>query len=186
MSQIQGWLTDEIAADMRQLIFDRRPRVVVEIGVFYGRSLINAAEALKKNGYGMIYGIDPWRRSVALSVMTENDNADYWKQLNYEDVHNECMGEIWKRGLDNVVIIRCRSDQCAQLFRSINILYIDGGHTEEVSCKDVELYLPKVSKGGYIWIDDTDWASLQKAVTLLAGRCKLIKDYGNAHLYRKQ
>jgi len=58
----------------------------------------------------------------------------------------------------------------------IDILHIDGNHEEESSCKDVELYLPRVKKGGYVWFDDANWHQTQKAINLLQNKfnCKLI------------
>src|SRR5882724_11630518 len=197
MTEIKGWLTPEIAKAMRDLIWMTKPDVVVEIGVFYGKSLINSAEQLRENGRGVIYGIDPWRHKEAVKGLGSNDNPNYWDDVDLDAVHRDCMSAIWDRGLEgHAVIIRATSRDARFLFgrgirpgwthyHCIDILYIDGGHSEEASTLDVSLYGQKVRSGGHIWFDDADWASTRRAVEMLQERCELVKDYGNCHLYKK-
>ena len=55
-----GWCTPEKAAAMVEIIADDRPRIVVEIGVFAGRSLGVIGMALRENGVmARAYGLDP-------------------------------------------------------------------------------------------------------------------------------
>ena len=56
-----GWCSIEKAYALASAIIALRPGVVVEIGIWAGRSLIPMALALKKVGAGKIIGIDPWR-----------------------------------------------------------------------------------------------------------------------------
>lgn len=56
---------------------------------------------------------------------------------------------------------------------SINILHIDGNHTEQIALADAKMFLPKVKKGGYIWFDDVNWSSTNKAVQFLTENCTL-------------
>ena len=57
MSEKSGWLSPDVAKAMQCLIREVKPEVMVEIGVFAGKSLINAALVLQELGKGMIYGI---------------------------------------------------------------------------------------------------------------------------------
>jgi predicted O-methyltransferase YrrM len=174
---------------MRDLIWTRKPDVMVEIGVFAGKSLVNAAEALKVNGHGVIYGIDPWRHEEAVKGLSPiEEDPGFWNGIDLDAVHYDCMRAIWDRGLEEyAVVIRSASQHAHQLFRTnpIDILYIDGGHSKEVSTLDVNLYVPKVKSGGYIWIDDADWSSIRKATQLLKDSCELQNDYGHCQLYKK-
>jgi predicted O-methyltransferase YrrM len=185
--ELPGWLDPKIADAMRELILKQRPSVMVEIGVFAGKSLINSALALKENGEGVIYGIDPWRNKDAVAALSPNDNHETWFKINLDDIHTTCMHAIWEHELDNVVIIRATSKMAAPLFRfgSIDSLYIDGGHSEECATWDTVNYLPKVKRGGYIWIDDADWPSLQNSLEVLRMFCTLEQDFGCAKLYKK-
>ena len=185
MREISGWLTPEVGAAMRNLIQKTHPGVCVEIGVFAGKSLINTALALKENAKGTVYGIDPWRLDIAIAGSSP-DEFD-WTKIDMDAVHYDCMRAIWERHLDNVVIIRATSKQAIKLFwpLSIDILYIDGGHSEESSVLDVMLYMPKVKRDGHIWIDDTNYDSLRTAINLLEEQCQLIKDFGHCRLYQR-
>ncbi len=186
--QIQGWLTPEVATAMRELVLREKPSVIVEIGVFYGKSLINAALALKENRHGVIYGIDPWNLGYAMREMGTGENPGFWSKIDLDDVHNQCMHAIWNNQLDEyAVIIRAPSQYTHQLFwpSSIDILYIDGAHSVDASTRDVSNYVHSVRRGGYVWLDDTDWISVQKADEMILKTCRLEKDFGNACLYQK-
>ncbi len=188
MREVTGWLTEEVGAEMRNLIRKTKPSVCVEIGVFAGKSLINTALAMRDNGVGLVYGIDPWRKEDVLRGCPPNESKDWWDKIDLDAVHYDCMHAIWDRELDNVIIIRASSEIAVWLFanQSIDILYVDGGHAENIAMQDVTLYLQKVKNGGFIWIDDTNYESLGKAVRFLDEWCILIKDFGNCRLYKKQ
>src|SRR6266702_880095 len=182
---------------MKDLIWMTKPDVCVEIGVFAGKSLINTALALKENEHGVVYGIDPWRKEDAVKGIGTMEDAGYWDTVDVDALHYDCMRSIWDRGLqEHAVVIRATSRDARFLFglgikpgwshnHCIDILYIDGGHSEEVSTLDVSIYLQKVRRGGHIWFDDADWASTRRATEMLKESCELLKDYGNCHLYKK-
>ena len=134
MRDVPGWLTPEVGAAMRNLIWKVKPEVCVEIGVFAGKSLINTALALKENGHGIVYGIDPWRLDVALAGASE-DEFD-WHKVDLDAVHYDCMRAIWQHGVEeHAVIIRSTAHIAKNVFSFwrrdeidvIQILYVDGG-----------------------------------------------------------
>jgi hypothetical protein len=188
MNEIQGWLDPGVANAMRDLIYETKPSVCVEIGVFAGKSLVNTAEALAYNSKGMVYGIDPWNSREAIRGMSDNDNDQLWHNIDLDAVHYDCMRSLWNNGLDAyAVIIRATSHVAKGLFPldSIDILYIDGAHSAHMAAMDVINYTPRVRRNGYIWLDDTDWPSLKTAMTILSGMGELVKDYGQCRLYRR-
>lgn len=173
---------------MRNLIRKVEPDVCVEIGVFGGKSLINTALALKENGNGMVYGIDPWRTEVCLEGNAPNEDPEFWHSIDLDAVHYDCMRAIWQHELDDyAVVIRAKSLNAHHLFPdgSIDILYIDGGHSEDAARDDVVCYGPSVRDDGYIWIDDTNYDSLKLAISILEKQCTLLKDFGHCRLYQK-
>lgn len=186
---------------MRNLIYKVKPDVCVEIGVFAGKSLINTALALKENGHGVVYGIDPWRTETSIAACPPEETKEFWEVIDMDAVHYDCMRAIWQHGLDeHVCIIRATSRQANYLFPiprdglcftsslvsdGIDILYIDGGHSEESSVYDATEYGCCVKEGGHIWIDDTNYDSLKKAIGIVEAQCVLVKDFGNARLYKK-
>lgn len=183
-----GWTEESRCIEMAQLILDHRPRIVVEIGVFGGRTLISQGLAMKEANCGRVYGLDPWRTQDA--VEDENkDNAEWWSKVDMEEFHRKTMGHIWRLGLDEwVSVIRSPAQFVASLFHDgdIGIIYIDGNHSEKASCRDVNLWLPKVVSGGHVWFDDAGWPSTQAALRLLDDACEKVKDGGHYRLYRKR
>lgn len=193
---LEGWTEPARACEMAELVIDTRPQVVVEIGTFGGRSAIAQAFALRQNNQGVIYCIDPWRLEYAVEGEW-SDNAKWWQEnINIEEVHRKCMQAIWAHNLDPwMVVIRAASQYCHQLFPAINVLLVDGNHSEVASLRDVQLYVPHVVSGGHIWADDTDWQirdgekviqSTQKAVEFIEQSCEQMKQIGNMRLYRKR
>lgn len=183
------WLEVDRACEMAELIIDTKPDVVVEIGTFRGQSLISQAFALRENNKGVIYGIDPWQVSYAVEGNNDPENDDWWRnKIDLELIHRECMQAIWDHHLEPwTVIIRAASHFAYRLFEyNIDILYIDGNHSEQASSRDVELYVPRVNQGGYVWLDDCQWQTLQKALGMVATMCDLVKDGGQYRLYKKR
>jgi len=184
--RMEGWLSADRAKEMYDLVRSVRPDSLVEIGVFGGRSLLAQAAALKDNGKGRIIGIDPWKREAALEQL-DDGQSPWWMSIDLHAVHSDCMETIWNFDLDPfVTIIRSTSQDCAHMIPPIDILYIDGNHTEVASCRDVNLYLPKVKQNGYIWFDDCQWTSTQKALAMVQEACVLVKDCGDYRLYCKK
>jgi predicted O-methyltransferase YrrM len=178
ISNLEGWCTLDKSKKLYDLIKKTNPKNVVEIGVFGGKSLLSQAFALKDNNNGIIHGIDSWKYNDCIDGMTDSDAINWWKTLDYEKIYNGCVNAIISNGLENYVNLhRMTSEEYSNIINyEIDILHIDGNHEEESSCKDVELYLPRVKKGGYVWFDDANWHQTQKAINLLQNKfnCKLI------------
>lgn len=165
---MEGWATADKACAMAELILTSKPQVVVEIGVFGGRSLIPQAMALRENNSGMVYGIDAWKKDVAIEGVNDQANDDWWAKLDLEGIHRSCVEHIWRNGLDTwCCLIRSPSQNCKHLWQHIDILHIDGNHSEVSSVRDVENYLPLVKPGGYVWFDDVNWATTQRALAMV-------------------
>lgn len=188
VSKMEGWCSEEKAVAMAELILESFPKTVVEIGIFGGRSLVPQAMALKEMGAGVIYGMDPWQLDAAIEGDNGKVNDDWWiKNVKLNEIHQLCMAEIWNHKLEqSCVVIRSGSQFCVNLFRKIDILHIDGNHSELTSCRDVQLYVPKVRKGGFIWFDDTDWSTTKKAVQMLEKVADKIREVGSCSLYQKR
>jgi hypothetical protein len=89
---------------------------------------------------------------------------------------------------DFCITIKTTSEKAAMCLKSIDILHIDGSRDERVSAGDVQIYLPLVRSGGYVWINDALWPERQLAIGLLKESCDLIKtiDNGNCILFKKR
>jgi predicted O-methyltransferase YrrM len=186
---LRGWDgKTERSFRMAGLIAQEQPEVVVEIGVFGGASLIPMAMALKVNGHGIIYGIDPYDMELIIRELAQEDNpASWWVKQDMDVVRNDTLKAIEEFGLsEQVGMIRFESNKCHYLFEKtgIDVLHIDGAHTEKAVMDDVKNYATKVHVGGYIWMDDTHFKSLEKPLKLLETFADCVEDYGCYRLYK--
>lgn len=189
---LEGWCSKSKALAFIDLVLETKPEVYVEIGVFGGSSLYPVASALKYLGKGTIIGIDPWDKIECIKYFDPVDDAEHlkwWGSLNINYVYQSLNNMLRKHKLENYVkIIKETSEEATSQIDEIDILHLDGNHSEFCSIQDVELYLPKVKKGGYIWMNDTLWKERQDAVDLLVETCDVIRllDNGNCILFRKK
>jgi cephalosporin hydroxylase len=192
MQGMYGWCSKEKAVQFIDLVLEVKPEVCVEIGVFGGQSLFPVASALKYLDHGVVVGIDPWSLNEIIPYfdpVKEKAHVDWWSRVNMEQIYYSYLNMLSQHQLEDYVItIRNASSQAIHAISQIDILYIDGNHSEAASCQDVKLFLPKVRSGGYIWLNDSLWSDLQSAVDLLFEDCEFIKliDGGNCILFRKK
>jgi len=182
-----GWTSVERGLEMAELILEYRPNVVVELGCFGGRSTVPMAMALKHAGCGKIYTVDPWRNEPCLEGENEA-NKEWWSNVDLDEIHEDVINMLWRLGLEQIcIIIRARSQDVPELFPKIDALNLDGNHSEIASCRDVNNYVPRVSQGGIIFMDDTDWESTQKCQEIILQSCELLKSGDNGHykIFRK-
>ncbi len=187
----EGWCTPERGIEMAERIIETKAKVCIDIGVYAGRSTIAMGLAARELGNSHVYGIDSWKIDSAVEGDTVEENARWWKEkANLEEMHRQTMVVIWAHRLDQwMTIIRNSSQYVHQLFPVIDFLNLDGNHTELASCRDVELYFPKLRSGAYATVDDCDWLSVQPALKLIEEQCDLIKvmpGANEARTYRKR
>ena len=173
---LEGWTEPERACEMAERILESKAQVCVDIGVFGARSTIAMGFAARELTTSRVYGIDNWNPGAASDNDDHKEGVEWWgKQSNLETIHQLAMRAIWDHRLEPwVTIIRAKSEHVHQLFQTIDFLNIDGGHSEITSCRDVNLYLPKVRSGGVVCMDDTAWPTTQKAVKLIEEQCDLV------------
>lgn len=171
MDQLEGWCTQYKASILIDLIIALQPKVVVEVGVFGGKSLIPMAYALKQIGNGKIYGIDPWK-NYASAVGLEDEHLDWWQKLDHEKIMNDFLAKVREFRLQRQVkVIRATSEEAPQM-SNIDMIYIDGNHSEEMAYYDVTKWVPMVRSGGIVIFDDLDWPDTAKAKQWLDENCE--------------
>lgn len=189
---MEGWCTPDRCCEMADRILETKAAVCVDIGVFAGRSTIAMGFAAREIGIAKVYGIDPWKIETAIEGDNVEENARWWRESsNLEEMHKQTMHSIWAHRLDEwITIIRNGSQYAHGLFGVIDFINIDGCHTELASCRDVNLYLPKLRSGSYLTFDDSDWATTQPALRLIEEQCDLIRTMNDgkteARTYRKR
>lgn len=157
MDQLEGWCTNNKASILIDLIFMIQPKTVVEIGVFGGKSLVPMAYALKATNGGIVYGIDPWDSQESVVGMDEVNYA-WWNSLDHGKIMRSLQSKISEFDLDDHTLLIKSTSELAPPIYNIDILHIDGNHSEETSFLDVTKWVPLVRKGGLIILDDITWS----------------------------
>ena len=123
-----------------------KPAVAVEIGSARGKSACYVGIALKENGKGHLYAIDPhtstnWNDTE--SVETYETMRKHLALLNLTDV---------------VTIVRHHSGRAVhQVAKPIDLLFIDGDHSYDGVKADWRSFTPYMSRFGIVVFHDTIW-----------------------------
>jgi Methyltransferase domain len=164
---VQGWCSPTKAIELARLVKSSKPNIVVELGVFAGKSLIPMAMACRDNGFGGVIGVDPWQASESVKGQTPDHQA-WWLAVDHEKVYKNCIGKLTELGLEKwVQLQRTTSDRFVPPPK-LDIVSVDGNHGPQV-ISDVLKYAPLIPKGGCIVMDDLSWDTgfVEKSITLL-------------------
>jgi predicted O-methyltransferase YrrM len=123
-----------------------KPRVCVEIGSARGKSACYIGMALRDNGLGKLYAIDPHTRTD-------------WNDSNSVDTYEIFNKNLKYVGVNGYVeVIRKGSDEAARGWdRPIDLLFIDGDHSYEGVRRDWEAYSRFLTDFGVTVFHDTTW-----------------------------
>lgn len=162
---LQGWCSTKKALALASLIEVHRPRFVVEVGVFGGRSLIPMAQAMAFHLIkGIVIGVDPWTKQAALEGGNSKANDEWWSSVDLNAIMAGCQEAINDLELFHVcVLARCNSTEFS-IGQNIDILHLDSNHSEECSMRDLRHFIPQIKPHGILVMDDTLWSSMQKGL----------------------
>ncbi len=193
-SSLKGsWCTEKKIDLMMDLIYQNRPEVCVEIGVFTGSSLLPVAATLKYLDHGHVYAVDAWSNEQVLKhVSTRDVNYAWWSTVNMAEVKIACMSLLHKWSVQSYcTLIPTASELAVEQVPEIDFLHLDGNFSEAGALLDAQLYLPKVKSGGYILLSrlyqDIDrHFTKMPAVWMLFDSCEIICNVDpHAVLFRK-
>ena len=190
LDRCEGWCNETKGMALYNLVVTKKPRLVVEIGVFGGRSLIAMGFGIKENRIGHAFGIDPYSARESIATIPDDNKSEHqrwWNELDHERIFSGAMDQIALNGLEGFVsICRATSEQASPWFHEIDIVHIDGGHEESNAVKDVNMWLPNVRSGGIVLLDDCDWPSVKKAHDLLMEKCVKVGMTDRTGIFQKQ
>lgn len=188
MDQVNGWCSHQKASILVDIFMVTQPKTIVEIGVWGGKSLLPFARYCKRVDKGKVYGIDPWDSKASVVGINNESSATFWKLADHDEVYYRLVDVIYQNGLtDYVELIRSTSAD-APLIEEIDILHIDGNHSDASSYLDVTKWVPQVRKGGWIILDDMNWfengtPTTARAVEYLNTHCHKIAEIDESCLW---
>jgi predicted O-methyltransferase YrrM len=123
-----------------------KPEVCVEIGSARGKSACHVGLALRENGKGRLWAIDPHRTTD-------------WNDADSADTFDTIRRNVRTAGLERwVEIVRDDSRTAAQSWsRPIDLLFIDGDHSYAGVKADWDAFAPHVRPFGFVVFHDTLW-----------------------------
>lgn len=186
VSTMAGWCGRDRCDKLVDLVFDYSPYQVVEVGVYGGRSLAALAMACEYRCVSDVWGIDPWTNEANLEG-EPNEHREFWEKVDMNEIYLQFLADMEARTLD-YRHVRARGEDAVRLFKdnTIDLLSLDGNHSELSSCRDVQLWLPKIAAGGHLVMDDTGWTTMQKAVHMvLAAGFTRVHDTGHWSVFRR-
>ncbi len=156
---------------------DNRPKknkyYGIELGSFMGESTqMFLSSGLWTAGF---YAVDPWSGPEDEYKTTGTDTGLTWKDIRDEFDYNTRM---YNNSPDYIhqkfQVIRGKSKSAVELFDDdcFDFIYIDADHTYDSVCQDIQLFLPKLKKGGFIAGHDYDpqgWPEVVEAVHAMLG-----------------
>ncbi len=168
---LQGWNSDHPV--LGQAVATLKPRVVVDVGVWKGRSSIFLANMLQR------HGID----GVVVSVDTFLGSTEHWINRADPDFHASLrmqhgMPRLYWQFLSNVVRYGCAdrivplpqtSGNAALILRALGIVadlvHIDAAHEHDAVLADARAYWQLLAPGGLLVGDDyaPDWPEVMSA-----------------------
>ena len=157
---LDGWCEPGKQLTLAHLVLALRPSVIVEIGVWGGKSLIPMAMAALKIPNTImlprIVAIDPWSAEESVKGQ-ENANKDWWgNQAQHDLVHGRFITAITRLGIKGFIQVERTSSDRVAIIRNIGLLHVDGNHGSQ-ALKDVMKFAPSVAEGGVCVLDDLNW-----------------------------
>jgi hypothetical protein len=124
-----------------------------EIGTFKGEF----SKDILQNWGGTLYMIDVWKPLSNEEYLDSSNHGTH--KTAYSDAMDSISG-FEDRGL----MIRAASKIASKIFadESLNFVYIDANHAYDYVVEDIEVWFPKIKKGGYLCghdYIDIDWYS---------------------------
>lgn len=156
--------------------------VMVEVGTFFGRSALYAAEIVKTERPDLrFYVVDAWdEKWLAQPPLPPTQEAEMLEIAKHGSLFQTFAFYLEKSGLaPYVTVIRSDSAKAAGLFEGVRpyFVFIDGGHTFEQASADIDAWYSVQADGsGDIFVtgghdyDHPEWPGVKQAVDSYFGK----------------
>lgn len=160
------------------IVREKQPSVILEVGTFVGFSTSLMAQALKDNGKGKIYCIDPNLKhlSVKSPILHAKKMLESLQLDGYVEIHEGFFSE--PRGgtdPDKPVLGKRISD----IVPSVDLAFIDGDHATTAVLQDFMLVLPHMQKISTVLFHD-----IKSVYTVRQGILTFFQDNIYKYLFR--
>jgi len=188
--KIAGWCDPKKGIELANLVIRERPLKIAEIGVFEGKSTLAMAYACKLNGAGTVYAVDSWKREDCIDD-EDSTNQEWWSKLDLDQHYARFVAHTVRADVvKHIQFCRMSSWDASRFLPDMDMVHIDANHAEWPSTSDVVNWLPKLKIGGYIVMDDVNWASTQTALKFVLKRCAFVARFDLTEsvfaIYRKE
>jgi hypothetical protein len=178
---LQGWNSDHPV--FRDAIASSRPAVVIDVGVWKGRSSINLANLLREHDIdGAVIAVDTFLGGLE----RWNDQAEWFalvpRQYGRPLLYEQFLANVVRSGAaDTVIPVPRVSQHAAMMLKragvSAGLIHIDASHEYEGVLLDCRLYWEILEPGGWMIGDDysPSWPGVVRAADEFAREkgCKL-------------
>lgn len=154
-----GWMADDELVWLAEQA--QWARLIIEVGSWKGRSTL----ALADNTHGKVYAVDHWRGTPG-DAGHDAELATLGREGLYQTFVANMNGRI---AASRVVPLRMSAHEAAHYFLrdTVDLVFIDAGHSYEDVQRDIESYRPLVRDGGILCGHDyacPSHAGVQQAV----------------------
>ena len=166
---LQGWNSDHPA--FAELFGEVRPRVVIDVGVWKGRSVVFMGNLMRQLGIdGMVIAVDTflgspehWNRKRADRIHTS-----LRLRHGYPGLYWQFLSNILQAGLrERVVPLAQTSENAALILKragvKADLVHVDAAHEYEPALRDARLYWDLLAPGGVLVGDDYSWPEVARA-----------------------
>jgi hypothetical protein len=174
-----GGCSIEKATTFAWLIKKLKINKSIDIGVYKGRSFLPQAYAHKTFTGGYCFGVDPYLNSNANqseAPINKSDVNAFVNATSFDQLYIDILDRLkFKKLTEHGGIIRKPSLEAVSELEKLHqgnfgLIHIDGNHDSHFVLMDVKGYLPLLSKGGVIVLDDVSWDSVKPAVEYISSK----------------
>lgn len=156
-----GWYAN--SKQLKKLIKDYRPKVVIEVGCWLGKSTRHIAKHLPRGG--KVYAVDHWLGSI------EHQPGQFAHCRELPILYDQFLSNVIHAQLtDKIIPVRMASVEAEKALSHLtpDLIYIDASHETEAVYQDLTVWYPHVKGHGILCGDDWGWESVRQAVETFA------------------
>jgi hypothetical protein len=133
------------------VIRDNEYKTFLEVGVWYGKNIIRIVKEFPTT---TCYGVDPYNYMEYSNQISFKDYKSHLLKTESENVYQKTLA--YTKKYNNFNLIRKSSSDASKDFEdeSVDIVFIDANHSYESVKNDIDLWLPKVKRGGVLYGHD--------------------------------